>query len=235
MKYIKKILIILFLVIMISGCKVTYELKINNDLSINEKAIISENTNRLTSRTNLDVNQSVQYLYKIYKPDFMSDGSYSISSKYNDTYVTVNNTYSSIEDYSKKFSNDLFSLYNSYDNKKHITIDIAQMDLLDSKATNRYVYDEIDVSIEVPFEVIDTNAEIVNGNIYKWHIKPDTNEYKSLYIEFNGERPKNTVSFSLGKKSFFVGYEWIILVAVVIAIVVALSIVYIKNKKNNRV
>ena len=67
MKYIKKILIILFLVIMISGCKVTYELKINNDLSVNEKVVASENTNRMLSRTNLDLNQSVKYLYDIYK------------------------------------------------------------------------------------------------------------------------------------------------------------------------
>lgn len=234
MKYIKKILIILFLVIMISGCKVTYELKINNDLSVNEKVVASENTNRMLSRTNLDLNQSVKYLYDIYKREDMEDGAYSITSASSTTNVTVNNSYKSIKEYTQKFNNEVFYLYNSYDKKDDIIIDISQMKLLDTKASNRYVYDEIEVSIEVPFEVKDTNAEVINGNTYKWYVKSDTGEYKNIFIEFDGSKPKNSVSFSLGKKSVYVGYEWILLIVIVLAIITALIVIYIKNKKNNR-
>ena len=100
MKNIKKVLIILFFVIMISGCKVNYELQFNKDLSVNEKVTASENTNRMKSRTNLDINQSVSYLYKIYKTDSMGEDQYAITSANNTTTATINNSYKSIKEYS---------------------------------------------------------------------------------------------------------------------------------------
>ena len=47
MRYIKRILLILFLVIMISGCSVYYKIKINKDLSISDSVIVTENTDRM--------------------------------------------------------------------------------------------------------------------------------------------------------------------------------------------
>ena len=105
MKNIKKVLIILFFVIMISGCKVNYELQFNKDLSVNEKVTASENTNRMKSRTNLDINQSVSYLYKIYKTDSMGEDQYAITSANNTTTATINNSYNYWSKYYTNFSN----------------------------------------------------------------------------------------------------------------------------------
>lgn len=234
MKYIKKILIILFLVIMISGCKVEYNLKINKDLSLNEKVTASENTDRMKSRTNLDVNQSVKYLYKIYKPDFMKDGQYTITSSGNSTSATVNNTYDSLKDYSTKFSNDIFEFVYDDEDKSKTMMSYSQYALINTKATNRYIYDQIDITIEVPFEVIESNADSVRGNKYTWTVRADSDEYKHIVLKFNGERPKNTVSFSFFGKKSHIGYEYIILIVLIIAILVAAIVLYTKNKKNNK-
>lgn len=234
MKYIKRILIILFLVIMISGCKVDYELKINKDLSVNEKVRASENTNRMRSRTNLDVNQSVKYLYKIYKLKDMEDDNYSVNSGTNITTVTVLNSYKDLDEYSEKFSNELFELdiTNTKDNNKKITI--SQTDIIDSKASSRYVYDQINISVELPFEVIKTNASTVKGNKYSWIVSADSKELKEMYIEFDSKKEKDTVSFSFGKRSVSLKYELIFIGALILIIGIILAYVYIKNKKNNK-
>ncbi|MBR4830934.1 MAG: hypothetical protein IKZ96_04185 [Bacilli bacterium] len=234
MKYIKRVLIILFFVIMISGCKVNYELQINKDLSVNEKVTATENTNRMKSRTNLDISQSVSYLYKIYKTSYMGDDNYSIISADSTTSATVNNSYSSIEEYSKNFKTDIFEEKIVCKDKNHIRIEFDQFGLINTKASNRYVYDEIEVVIEVPFEVSDHNADKVVNNKYTWYVKADTDEYKNIMIEFDGNRPKNSAAIKFGDKAFSIGYEYLFIVAAVLAIIIVIVVVYIKNKKNNR-
>ena len=233
MKNIKKVLIILFFVIMISGCKVNYELQFNKDLSVNEKVTASENTNRMKSRTNLDINQSVSYLYKIYKTDSMGEDQYAITSANNTTTATINNSYKSIKEYSENFKTDIFEEKIVSDDKNHIRIEFEQYGLINTKASNRYVYDEIEVVMEVPFEVIDHNADRNVNNRYIWYVKADTDEYKNIMIEFDGNRPKNTAAIKFGDKAFSIGYEYIFIIVIVLAIVIALAIVYVKNKKNN--
>ena len=233
MKYIKRVLIILFLILIVSGCRVNYDVKINKDLSVNERVIASEKTDRLKSRTNLDINQSVSYLYKIYKTKNMGEDEYSITSADNTTSVVVNNSYNSIEEYSDNFKTDIFEESNIYEDNNHIIIDINQNALINSKASNRYVYDEIEVTFELPFEVINNNADKVNNNKYTWYIKADSDEYKRILLEFNGEKIKNTALFNFGDKYFDIGYEYLVLVGAVVILGIIIFIVYLKNKKNN--
>lgn len=233
MKYIKRVLIILFLILIVSGCRVNYDVKINKDLSINERVIASEKTDRLKSRTNLDINQSVSYLYKIYKTKNMGEDEYSITSADNTTSVVVNNSYNSIKEYSDNFKTDIFEESNIYEDNKHIIIDINQNALINSKASNRYVYDEIEVTFELPFEVINNNADKVNNNKYTWYIKADSDEYKRILLEFNGEKVKNTALFNFGDKYFDIGYEYLVLVGAIVILGIIIFIVYLKNKKNN--
>ena len=61
----------------------------------------------------------------------------------------------------------------------------------------------------------------------------DTDEYKNIMIEFDGNRPKNTAAIKFGDKAFSIGYEYIFIIVIVLAIVIALAVVYVKNKKNN--
>lgn len=233
MKYIKRVLIILFLILIVSGCRVNYDVKINKDLSVNERVIASEKTDRLKSRTNLDINQSVSYLYKIYKTKNMGEDEYSITSADNTTSVVVNNSYNSIKEYSDNFKTDIFEESNIYEDNKHIIIDINQNALINSKASNRYVYDEIEVTFELPFEVINNNADKVNNNKYTWYIKADSDEYKRILLEFNGEKIKNTALFNFGDKYFDIGYEYLVLVGAIVILGIIIFIVYLKNKKNN--
>ena len=233
MKNIKKILIILFLIIIISGCRVSYEVKVNEDLSVNEKVTASENTDRMKSRTNLDINQSVSYLYKIYKTENMADDKFSIISADSTTSATVNNSYKDIKEYSDNFKTDIFKENIDCEKNNHIKLEFNQSGLIDSKASNRYVYDQIDVTFEIPFEVINHNADSVHGNKYSWIIRADEAEYKKILIEFNGEKPKNTATIKFGDQMFHIGYEYLFIVGAVIVVGILIVVIYVKNKKNN--
>ena len=54
-----KLVIICFLILLTSGCTVDYNLKINEDLSVNETVQAKESTKRMNSKTNLKDRKSV--------------------------------------------------------------------------------------------------------------------------------------------------------------------------------
>lgn len=234
MRYIKRILLILFLVIMISGCSVEYKVKINNDLSVNDIVYVSETTDRLKSRTNMDVNQSVKYLYDIYKFKDMGDSDYSITSTSLTTRVAASNSYKDLEDFSNKYRCDITDKPLYYETKDTIHFEIAQTRYIDTKASTRLIYDSIDYTVEVPFKVTYHNADKVDGNIYSWHIKPDDTNLRRMIIEFNPGKTESEVSFMFGKKTVKVSYWWIFLIIFILIIFILILSAYIRNKKNNK-
>ena len=77
MNRIKKLLLLIG-ILFLSGCSVKYNLKINNDLTINESVIAEDNKNELKTRTGLDENESISRLYSLFKRDGLKT---KISSK----------------------------------------------------------------------------------------------------------------------------------------------------------
>ena len=237
MRYIKRILIILFLVIMISGCSVDYRVKINKDLSVNEKAIVSERTDRMKSRTNLDVNQSVKYLYDIYKYDSMSGNNYSILSSGYTTKVASNNSYKNIKEYADSFQCDITESMVYYETDDYVHIEIDQTRYIDSRASTRPVYDRITVTFEVPYKVTFNNADFVNGNEYTWYIKADSDDLARILLEFNPDKVGKAISlpsFGFGVSKVHIGYEILIIIIIIILVLVGVLFAYRKGKKNNR-
>lgn len=234
MRYIKRILLILFLVIMISGCSVEYNVKINKDLSVNDVVYISENTDRLKSRTNMDVNQSVKFLYDIYKFKNMGEKDYSITSSSYTTKVSASNSYRNLEEFAKTYRCDITDSPTYYESDGIIHLGITQTNYIDSSASSRPVYDDITFKIEVPFKVTYHNAEEVKNNQYIWHIKKDS-ELKTIKIEFDSKKIDNKMSFGFGKNKIDIAYGWILLVVFIVFIGIAILFTYTKNKKSNKI
>ncbi|MBR5047050.1 MAG: hypothetical protein IKX76_02320, partial [Eubacterium sp.] len=66
------------------------------------------------------------------------------------------------------FTSDIFENIEISENSQtsfdEIYISAYQSQLIDTKATNRLIYDNITFTIEVPYEVIENNADSVKGN-----------------------------------------------------------------------
>lgn len=226
-----RIIFIFIFIIVTSGCSVQYNISINEDLSVNENVIATEKTNRLESRTKLKGSQAVNYLFNMFSKDkdkylfnYDDDGS--------DTTANASATYNSIEDYAKDFSNDIFDDIIITRDEDYVTINANQKVALGGNSPTTPIYDSIDVTIEVPFKVVDNNAKTVNGNKYTWEIRKNENlsDIKLTYIE---EDIKDEINISVNDKKYSFEYSYIVIAAIGIIILIAVMIILIKSKKNN--
>lgn len=222
---------LLIFVFLLSGCSVEYNLVINEDSSINEEVIASENTNRLEAKTRLKGTQACNYLYNMYKRenenisiDYTEDGS--------TTYGTARTIHNDIDDYASKFSSDIFENVELMKNDDEITITAVQKDELENDSSTSYIYDDIKVNITIPFVVIQNNADSISGNTYTWLIKKDENR-KTIELTYNDKVLPNSANIEINNNKYNLKYEYFIIGGIVLIVLVIVIIIFIKNKKNN--
>jgi hypothetical protein len=232
MKNIKKIIFFSF-ILFLTGCSVDYKLTINKDSTINEKVVAKENTNRMKSKTNLDEKQSVTFLTNIYNRNKLDIKTSTKSDNYN-TEVTAFLSYDSIEKYRDNFSSDVIKKVKVTRDGDIVTLIAKQNVKLDSNASRSLIYDDITVQIEVPFVVIDNNADQVDGNIYTWYIKKDK-DIKTIRIKYKDKEIKNSIKINVKNKDINIKYEVIFSAVIVLFLGFIFIILNYKNKKNNRI
>lgn len=232
MKNIKKIIFFSF-ILFLTGCSVDYKLTINKDSTINEKVVAKENTNRMKSKTNLDEKQSVTFLTNIYNRNKLDIKTSTKSDNYN-TEVTAFLSYDSIEKYRDNFSSDVIKKVKVTRDGDIVTLIAKQNVKLDSNASRSLIYDSITVQIEVPFVVVDNNADQVDGNIYTWYIKKDK-DIKTIRIKYKDKEIKNSIKINVKNKDINIKYEVIFSAVIVLFLGFIFIILNYKNKKNNRI
>ena len=175
-----KIIILLFLIFITAGCSGNYNLKINNDLSIEENLELSIINNGDMYQRTID----------IFEKNNIDNDKYDVSINENNIKINYNDKFSSIEDYilNSKVYSQLFSKIEY--NKTNKFIDIYTNEDIKLKndntllnGTNLTDFDVIQVNITNPFKVSITNAEIVNDNTYTWSITKDNNT-KKIQMQF---------------------------------------------------
>ena len=232
MKRIKKLLI-LIVVILLSGCSVEYNLTINEDLSVNESVTATEKTHRMNSNTGLNTKSSVNYLYKMFDRDNLKTRIVSETKDYN-TSATVKGSHDSIDNYVNNFTSDVFKEVNYTKKDNVVTLTFPQTEVLSSTSSRSLVYDDITVNIIVPFKVIDNNAKYVNRDKYTWKIEKEQ-DLQNIKISFDTSNLKYKKRISIGNKTLNIRYSYFILFSFVLIIAIIVAIVFINNKKNNKI
>lgn len=232
MKRIKKI-IVLLLIILLSGCTVDYNLTINDDSSVNEKVVAKEYTNRMKSKTGLDGKESVNYLYKMFDRKDLNTKINTKNSNY-ETISTVTAFHSSLEDYSNNFTSDIFEKVNYKKKKNIVTLTYKQSQMLSTTSSRAPIYDKVTVNINVPFKVTDHNADSVNKDTYTWNIEKDE-DLRKIKISFDENNLKYKKSFNFGGLKFNVRNEILVIGAILFIGLIIASIVFINNRKNNKI
>lgn len=232
MKKIKRLLLLL-IVVLLSGCSVEYDLTINEDLTVNEKVIAKEYTNRMKTNTGLDTKNSVNYLYEMFDRNGLKT---NITSKTDDSYTTatVTGSHSSIEDYAENFSSDIVKNidYSSKDNI--VTLNFNQSEILSSTSSKSLVYDDITINVTIPFKVVDNNAKYVTRDKYTWKISKDQ-DLQNMKISFDTSDLKYGKKLVIGNKTYSIKYGYMILGAFLLIVAIIVGIVFINNKKHNKV
>ena len=176
---------ILFLFFM-TGCTVEYNINISNDTVNEEIKIIEEKSKTLTSAESM-------YNDKIYS-QFNSNG--KILYKKNKIVSDKENVYILKQKYElKNFRRaraltECFDAVNLVKNKNGNYIFQTSIGFK-CMLYNYYKIDSYVVNIKTDYDVINTNADIINDNVYTWKINNTNAEKKSITFEFNKEKKTN--------------------------------------------
>ena len=230
----KKILILILLIFMISGCSVEVNVSIS-DMKIKESSDITVLENALYTKEILRT--SFRDYIPIYAEDLIvdtiPDQPFSGTLYYNKNTTDLENGYrfnysydfdidkygdartikEGFRDYSYTYRNDIISL--STDDEGLIYFD--EYPLLE----------EVTINIKTDYLVEENNADKVNDNTYTWVFNKDSKKSIDIVIDTSksGDRVLGIVNVST-----------VITIGVVIGIVlVILVILLIRNKKNNKI
>lgn len=232
----RKYLLLIVVVFMLSGCTVNYDLEINSDLTVEESIVV------LNHASYFEVVGSVKDVYKNTVDLGMHNTNYItydyISNSANDLYgVSINKTYSSLDDF-KENASSLKELYDDIEITQNGTIVIINsIGEFNIERISINTEDEIRIpencyfSIKLPFVVTYNNADKVDSlnNIYYWYIDEATTNEKAIKLSF--DTSKTTV---LNKVSNL-NYTFILIVVIILIVAFSYNKVKTKNKKNNEI
>lgn len=188
MKYFKCLMVMVLLLIL-TGCKVTSNVSLNTDGSINEKvevlaptSLIGSNNENIKSYVDAGIESFSDALnLRNYRSDIIyKKGPYSGAE--------LSNNYDNICKFVKK---NLFSQY-IY---KEISCTFEDGYYIIKNETPHIDYcgdcndwpalDNIEFRLTLPIGASENNADLVENNTYIWKYDENTNDYKNLYIKIN--------------------------------------------------
>ncbi|MBR2713102.1 MAG: hypothetical protein IKE73_05295 [Bacilli bacterium] len=232
MKNLRKLLL-LVLVIILSGCSVKYELVINKDSSVNEKVIAKEHNTKIRKNTGMTTDQAVLYLYELFDREGLKT---KITTIEEDGFIksTVTGYHNSVDEYALNFTSDIFATPGIERDGSKVTLLFEQFRKINPDDINRLIYDDIEVSITLPFKVLEHNADKKRGNTYTWVIN-SKQDFKQIKLVYDEKKIKDKVKINFFDSSFDIRYEFIAIGAIALVILIVIIIVLINNKKNNKV
>mgnify|MGYP004499058659 FL=1 len=211
-----KYIVISVLLLLVTGCSGNYNVKINEDMSVNEELYLTiENKEGLYQKT-----------LKIFNDNNVKEKDYEVVLSDDNLKITYNASYNSIEEYilNSKVYHQLID--NIELNKSNNYVDLyvnEKLKLSNSNmkqnGTNLTDLDVLQVNIENPFEVNFSNAELVTDNVYTWTIKNGDIE-KKIQMQF---KPSLDIF----------PYRQVIVLSIVIICFVIIGVsIYIRYKKS---
>lgn len=214
-----KIFIIGILLILVTGCSGNYNLKINDDMSIDEELYLTiDNTNNAYTKT-----------LKIFKENNIPEKDYEVVLSDNNVRITYNKKYDSMEEYilDSKVYHELIDEIQFNKSNDYIDLYVNQKlklsnDSIKSNGTNLVDLDVLQINIENPFDVNFSNAEIINDNVYTWTIKKGDIE-KKFQMQF---KPSLNV---------FPYKQVAVLSTVIICSLIIIFIIYRRYKKRQKI
>lgn len=225
-----KKIILIFICLFCIGCEARYELKINEDLSVNE-SITGLETEEFYSNYPKSTKERVISFMSETKDEYLNEIGYSkdIVTEGNLTGALFSKRFGSLKEYFTQ-SQAYKQFYDGWDysiNDGIVIIELNNQLLRNEDSIERYVIDNCDVSITLPFKVRRSNADSVNKktNTYTWNL--NDKESKDIYIKFDTKQEAKYID----KK--YIGY--ILIIGLIIGVFYLIYYVYDKREQNNRI
>ncbi|MBR6072195.1 MAG: hypothetical protein IKP77_05105 [Acholeplasmatales bacterium] len=220
----KKKIILLFSLILLTGCSAEYNLTIVNDSykeELNVDNVKIDNINDLVLPLNYDVDE-----YDIDKVKPGDVGFYNAKLDNNGYLLSHTFNYSSF--IKSTLLNSCYDRVDVVKNSKNIYISTVGS----FRCYDNYNVDDIKVNIISKYKLVDSNADSVNNNVYSWNINKD-NLDKGIYIEF--VLPKKSEK----KKKIFINndnnfYLFLFQASLILFLLVIIMVIKKKNDEDEK-
>lgn len=227
----KKYLLILIMLLLLTGCDAEYTITFDDDMKVHESIKLLEDNEFYEQYYKSTTNDVINFLIEPYKAELNNNG-YNKKNiiELDKNGVLIDNEFKEFSEYqdNSKFIKLLTDNidYNVDDRKVSIKAKIIIDTDLDSQDQESHPVSNLKLNIKVPFKVISSNADKVDSknSIYTWYIDEDNNE-KSIDITF--EKPL------LAKKY----YSYIFLGILLLVLLIVAITIYGKfnNEKTNEI
>jgi len=198
----RRIFLIMALILFCCGCTADYTIKINEKLEVEESALILEDAAFYNKYENSSVQRVISFILEpnldyLNANDFLVEqiiGTWTAG-------VKITNSYESIEKYKEvsKFSEQFADSWDYFEDGDEITLRIrGAFSDSDQDQSGKYLVNEATINIQLPFEVIDHNADNYNEstNTYTWNIDRAGAE-KEIFITFDKTIKKDLMQLYL--------------------------------------
>ena len=238
----KKILILLMLIIL-SGCTVKENININADGSVSEKTNISFD-NEMAVNYDTPTKYAEDFLKYYNNAIELKNYSYDVSENKSNTDVVFNRKTAKLCDGIKYglFVDNLYSdIECSEDDYYYIIKSNSQQLLSKPMSEKKFDVERVELNIKVPIPLEENNADNVSNNTYTWFFDENTDSNKSVYLKINKtllenknkEQKKNETKEKENKKTFSL-VKVILTVLIVFLILGIISYSLYKKYKNNK-
>lgn len=216
----KKILLFIVCIFMLTGCDIEYNLTIDND-SFDEKVTLSllkkdvsfeDMTNYLKNKIPIS---NDRYETRFYEPSIdVHENSYDLVYDYSYDFSSFKKGF---------FVNNCYIDISIEENDDEISISSGK-DFRCLNPDNGLIADSAKINIKTELEVIENNADSVNGNTYTWNI--DRNNYETKTVNLKVKKIKEN-SFD---------FKFIIYTVIAMAFIISLFLLAKKKiRKINRI
>lgn len=223
-----KYILIFLLVLLLSGCNATYKIYIDDDINIEESVILDESYNVLYSFSANPTSYMEEQLANLKEENMYSSYSMETYIKNSRGYGKATRKYDSLENYktSSDIVKDIFSNIIIKKEENVVSLLMQPVDqfeyFLDAEEYSSFL-ENLNIEIEVPFKVIQNNAEEVDGKIYKWSFEK-SESLSEIKLSFDTSKNlDNAMPLSIK-----------IVIGLVAFVLLVCLYVYIKYKRNSR-
>lgn len=222
----KKILLLILIMFLITGCKVEYNLVINNDLTVSESVKMTGTDDFFEAFYKSSKMNVVEMLLDEGRRDDLEKNNYKIEIIEKERpYVIASKKYPNLNNYASNtlFLEQYFNELDVSENNGIVSIKTLDFIPISSDSIERYVIKTTMLSITVPYEVIENNAISFDKmtNTYTWYINDDVDSF-SLLLSYDTneiyEVPKNN--------------DLIMVIVSIIFIIGLIITTFVLNKKN---
>ena len=222
----KKLVILVCLLFLVTGCSVKYYVDIDEDLKITETAYITESDDFYKAYYRTTKINALNYVLNIYK-DYLDESNYDaklLTDK--EPQIKVQKEYQTIEEYlnSSLLFNDYFEEIKYEKEGDILTIETVNFNQNDPDNPDRFISEKFDVIIRPAYKVKESNAT---------KIDKDNNAY---HFEYNSDMDDFKIFMKIDTSSKFI-YNlntYIIIIVSILCIIGSWVAVVVLNNKKNR-